>query len=385
MLKKLNYHINIFNKRKGVWFMQLEKQLKKITELMVRINAEVYMVGPSSGLEYLTGINPHPDERFKGLFILKDGRHFYVAPELYYEETRELLGESEHIIIWSDTDGFLSAIKKADDKYEFKGKVIAVNDGILAINMLDIAEAIGTKFINGNSILEDIRVSKTEEEKDCMRKAARIADEVVEETINYIKPGLLERDIAKKIEELFAKHGVGLSFSSIVASGPNTSKPHYTGDSRVIQDQDIIIIDTGCRYKGYCSDISRTIFVGEPTKEQRKIFEICVKATTTGEMTARKGVTAEEVDIAARNVIKDAGYGDYFLNRTGHGIGVAVHEAPYIKTGNKQILDNGMCFSIEPGIYLTGKFGMRVENIVLIENGKAEILNKVTKEIIIVK
>lgn len=372
-------------KFKGVENLQLDKQLEKIVELMSGINADVHMIGPSSGLEYLTGINPHPDERFKGLFILKDKRHFYISPELYYEETRELLGEKEDIFVWSDTDGFLSAIEKADKKYGLAGKTIAVNDGIVAINMLDIGNLINAKFINGNSILEDVRIRKTEEEKDCMRKAAKIADEVVEETIKFIKPGLTERDIVKKLEELYAKRGVDLSFDPIVASGPNTSRPHYNGDSRVIQEQDIIIIDTGCRYKGYCSDISRTIFVGEPTEEQRKVFDICVKATTTGEMTARQGIAAEEVDIAARNVIKAAGYGECFLNRTGHGIGVAIHEGPFIRTGNKQILEEGMCFSVEPGIYIAGRFGMRVENIVMINNGKAEILNKVTKDIIIVK
>jgi Xaa-Pro dipeptidase len=142
--------------------MQLEKQIEKIIGLMLGNNADVYIVGPSSGLEYLTGINPHPDERFKGLFILKDGRHFYIAPELYYEETRELLGEKEDIIVWSDTDGFLSAIKKADAKYGLSGKTIAVNDGVVAINMLDIAETVDSKFVNGNVILEDIRILKTD-------------------------------------------------------------------------------------------------------------------------------------------------------------------------------------------------------------------------------
>jgi len=238
--------------------MQLDKQLEKIVGLMSGINADIHMIGPSSGLEYLTGINPHPDERFKALFILKDKRHFYISPEIYYEETRELLGEKEDIFVWSDTDGFLSAIEKADRKYGLSGKTIAVNDGIVAINMLDIGNFLDIKFINGNNILEDVRIRKTEEEKDCMRKAAKIADEVVEETIKFIKPGLTERDIVKKLEELYTEKGVSISFHPIVASGPNTSKPHYNGDSRVIQEQDIIIIDTGCRYKGYCSDISRT-------------------------------------------------------------------------------------------------------------------------------
>jgi len=166
--------------------MQLEKVIEEITSLMSEIDADVYLVGPSSGLEYLTGINPFMDERFKGLFILKDNRHFYIAPELYYEETRELLGESEDIFTWSDSDGFLSAIEKANDKYGFDGKTIAINDGVLGINILDINEVVKVNFINGNSILEEVRVSKTEDEKINMRIAAKIADGVVEETIKFI-------------------------------------------------------------------------------------------------------------------------------------------------------------------------------------------------------
>lgn len=252
--------------------MQLGNKLGKITGLVSDIGADVHVIGPSSGLEYLTGMNPHPDERFKALFIFKDGRHFYISPEIYYEETRACLGAEEDIFIWSDTDGFLSAIKKANEKYGLDGKIIAVNDGIAAYHMLDIQDIVNAKFINGNSILEDVRVIKSEEEKDFMRKAAKIADKVIEETVKFIRPGLTERDIAEKVKALFLENGTGLSFDSIVASGPNTSRPHYNGDSRVIQEQDIIILDTGCRYNSYCSDISRTVFVGEPTEEQKKIL-----------------------------------------------------------------------------------------------------------------
>ncbi|HYF74998.1 MAG TPA: M24 family metallopeptidase, partial [Candidatus Nitrosocosmicus sp.] len=234
-------------------------------------------------------------------------------------------------------------------------------------------------------ILEKMRLQKNQEEEDFLRKAAAIADEVMGKVIAYIRPGLIERDISKKIEELFMEcGGQGLSFYPIVASGPNTSRPHYNKDDRRIEEQDVIILDFGCRYNGFCSDISRTVFVGEPTEEQRKVFDIVVKANTAAEELVKPGVTAEQVDLTARNIIRDAGYGHCFLNRTGHGIGMAVHEGPYIKEGNTQILEPGMTFSVEPGIYIAGRFGMRVEDIVLVtENGK-EVLNKYTKDIIIV-
>jgi Xaa-Pro dipeptidase len=232
--------------------------------------------------------------------------------------------------------------------------------------------------------MEKVRQIKDEEEMELMKKSALIADQVAEEILKFIRPGVTEGDIAKRIKELFIEKGAeDISFEPIVASGPNSSRPHYNDDKRIIEDRDIIVLDFGGRYKGYCSDMSRTVFVGEPTKEQEEIYNIVRRANTEAELFARQGVTASEVDKKARDIIKEAGYGQNFLNRTGHGIGMAVHEAPYIKEGNDVVLKDGMTFSVEPGIYIAGKFGMRIENIVLIEKGKSNILNKFTKEMII--
>lgn len=363
-------------------------QTGKIAELSQRLAAsglDSMIVGPSSDLEYLVGLDFHPDERFKALFAFSDGKAFYIIPELYYEETREKLGEDAKIYIWSDSDGFLSAIEKAKADYGIKAMKIGVNDGVRAVDLLDMGGCLDVSFSNGSGVLERMRLIKNEEEKAFLRKAAEIADKVVSEIVTFIRPGLLERDISEKIKELFMEFGgQGLAFDSIVASGPNTSRPHYNKDDRRIEEKDVIILDLGCRYNGFCSDISRTVFVGEPTEEQRKVFDIVVRANTNAENTVRPGATAEDVDLAARNIIREAGYGNCFLNRTGHGIGMAVHEGPYIKEGNKQVLEPGMAFSVEPGIYIAGRFGMRVENIVVVTEEGREVLNKSTKDIIIV-
>jgi len=363
-------------------------QNNKLIELSKRTRNESLdgiLVGPSSDLEYLTGLHFLPDERFIGLFNLSDGRNFYIIPELYYEETREHLVSDATIFVWSDSDGFLSAINKAKAEFGIKDMALGVNDGIRAVDLLDMWGCLDVKFSNGSGILEKMRLIKNEEERDFLRKAADLADQVVAGIVKYIRPGLLERDIKNKIEELFLEYGgEGLAFDSIVASGPNTSRPHYSGDDRRIEDRDILILDFGCRYKGFCSDISRTVFVGEPTEEQRKIFDIVVKANGAAENLAKPGVTAGEVDLAARSIIREAGYGNCFLNRTGHGIGMAVHEGPYIKEGNKHVLEAGMAFSIEPGIYIAGRFGMRLEDIVLVTETGREVLNKATRDIIIV-
>ncbi|MBA1334762.1 MAG: Aminopeptidase YpdF (MP-, MA-, MS-, AP-, NP- specific) [Firmicutes bacterium] len=363
--------------------MKLCSKVNEIAERMKKESMDLLFIGTSTDLEYLTGLSSMSCERFKALAILKDGRHFFICPELYYEETREALGDDETIFVWSDSDGFLKAIDEANSLYHLEGMNIGVNDVIRAIDMIAIKGVISANFLDGSGIMENVRQIKDEEEMKLMKKAALIADQVAEEIVRFIRPGLTERDIAKRLKELFIEKGADdISFEPIVASGPNSSKPHYNDDKRTIEERDIIVLDFGCRYKGYCSDMSRTVFVGKPTPEQEEIYNIVLKANSEAEQFARQGVTAEEVDRKARDIIKEAGYGQYFLNRTGHGIGMAVHEAPYIKEGNKVVLENGMAFSVEPGIYLPGRFGMRVENIVLIENGKGIALNKFTKQMI---
>jgi len=363
-----------------------KKYSDKLCEIMVKNNVDATMIGPSADLKFLMNYSPQPDERFQSLFLLSDKRYFYISPELTYEEIRDKLDNDADIYKWGDHEEFSDIVADAMNKYKLSGKNIGVNNGIAAINLIDIKEKINTHFVNGHHIMEILRIVKDESEIEKLRKTAKLADEVMGETIDSICPGMTERDIKKKIEELFMQKGAdGLSFEPIVASGPNSSMPHYCEDSRVIQKKDIIILDLGCKYKGYCSDISRTVFVGGITDEEKKVYDIILRANKAGEEAAKQGVKAEKVDKASRDIIKSEGYGQYFLNRTGHGIGISVHEAPYIRTGNKQILEKGMAFSVEPGIYMQNKFGMRIEDIVVIGDDGPEVLNKFTKEIIVIK
>src|SRR5665648_3092 len=363
-----------------------KKYIDKLCELMVKNNVDAMMIGPSVDLKFLTDFNPSICERFQAFFILSNGECFYISPQLYLEEAEKCLDNRTEIFMWMDSDIFLDAIEVARHKYHLNGKTIAINNAIRGIDLIDIKKILNAKFINGHDILEMLRVVKDESEIEKLKKAAKLADEVMGETINCICPGITERGIKKKIEELFMQKGAdGLSFEPIIASGPNSSMPHYCEDSRVIQKKDIIILDLGCKYKGYCSDISRTVFVGEITDEEKKVYDIILRANKAGEEIAKQGVKAEDVDKASRDIIKSEGYGQYFLNRTGHGIGISVHEAPYIRTGNKQRLEKGMVFSVEPGIYMQNKFGMRIEDIVVIGVDGPEVLNNFTKEIVVIK
>lgn len=360
--------------------MKTEK-MAQLAGLARNAGVEGVVLGPSADLAYLTGLAPLGDERFKALFLLADGRFFYISPELYYEETRMALGEQADIFKWSDTEGFAAAIARAGEKYRLAG-AFAVNDGVRAVDAIDLSVLTGMKLRNGVPLTEALRVVKTPAEQEALRRAARIADRVADEMPAHIRPGMTEGEIREKLESLLFAYGAqGLAFETIVASGPNSSRPHYCGGGRVIAENDVMVLDFGCRVEGFCSDISRTVFVGEPTAKMKEVYAVVLAANEAGEAAAKAGVSAQTVDRAARAVIGKAGYGEYFINRTGHGIGWADHEPPFIKEGNAQILADGMAFSVEPGVYLPGEFGMRVEDIVLLSGGRAEVLNRADKSL----
>ncbi len=362
-----------------------KERVSRLVKILKSYEVDGYLMGANFDLKYLTGIDPFPDERFKGLYIGANNDVFFICPELYYEDFRNTLGDNIDMLVWGDNEGVNDTFALVRDKYDLEGKVIGIDDSIRGIDLLDMIDIIGAEFVNNPNISKDLRIRKSEEEVKYLQKAADIADKTFKDVLEYIKPGVKEKFISDKIKELLIENGgEGFSFEPIVASGPNSSMPHYSGDQRVIEEQDLIILDFGCIYKGYCSDISRTVFIGEPTDKQKEVYKIVLEANEKAENEARSGVRAEHLDQTARGVIKDAGYGQYFINRTGHGIGIEVHEEPYIKDGNKEILDTGMAFSIEPGIYIPGEFGMRVEDIVVVDGDSRIVLNKAPKEMTII-
>lgn len=365
--------------------MKLER-IKKLAESLKRENIGAVIVGPSPDLEYLTGLTPSNDERFKGLFVLSDASFFYIAPSLFLEETQKGIGDSAKIYVWYDEEGFLGVLRQARDDFELNGLRIAISDGISAVHLLDIQENIDAEFVRGDILLGELRMIKDEEEMENLRKASEIIDDVVKDLADFIRPGIRERDIRRKIEELCLEKGAsGLSFDPIVASGPNSSMPHYNGDSRIIQERDIVLLDLGCKYNGYCSDTTRTFFIGEPSAKEKEVYAAVLEANLAAEAFVKEGVACEEVDKVAREVLRKAGLDKFFITRTGHGIGVNVHEFPNIVANNKQLLKNGMAFSIEPSVCIPGEFGIRIEDIVLVNDGKAEILNKFPKEMLVIK
>ncbi|MDA8135017.1 MAG: Xaa-Pro peptidase family protein [Desulfobacteraceae bacterium] len=362
-------------------------KMDKLFGLMRKDNIDAVVMGPSNTLEFMTGFNPVGCERFQALFIARDRRYFYICNLIYAEDMKRWFPDNAPFYVWNDGQGFHETLKKAVTEFGLVHKRMALGETIRAVDLMDMESLFSCEFLNGVALLEELRIIKTEEDLDKMRTAARLADGVMEDLVRFIRPGMTEKEIKVKIEDLFmAKGADGLSFSPIVACGANNSRPHYREDAGVIAQKDVLLLDFGCRYQGFCSDISRTFFIGGISEEEKEIYTLAREAQAAAVAAAREGVRCCDVDRAARDRIEKNGMGDYFLNRTGHGIGFDVHEAPYISGNNKRCLERGMAFSIEPGICIPGRVGMRVEDIVVINHqGETEVLNQFTRDIIIIK
>ncbi|MCL2366327.1 MAG: Xaa-Pro peptidase family protein [Oscillospiraceae bacterium] len=356
--------------------------IDKLVNLMKAEKMDAILVCPSEELKFLIGFSPMMCERFQGMFIKSDGDVFYLCNSIYTGEL-ELVLTDKRILTWYDREFMAEAVHILLDGEGLVGKKIGVNSTAPAFNLADITEKSGITFVNARPILEEMRIIKSAEELENLRISASITDKVFSDVIKFIKPGMKEAEINDFVTSEMVKHG-GTNPWALIASGPNSSYPHYRGNARTIEAQDVILFDFGCAYNDMCSDMSRMIFVGAPTGEQKKIYELCRQSTEAGEAACFEGAFIPDIEKISRKVIEDAGYGEYFTTRLGHGIGFMGHEAPDIKLSNPRKLEKGMSFTIEPGINLPGKFGMRVEDVVAITENGTEILNKSTHDMVVV-
>ena len=236
------------------------------------------------------------------------------------------------------------------------------------------------ELIPTSGIVEQLRVYKDADELALLAKAIEIADEAIDEVAPRIEPGITEEGVAWELEKAMRERGAEMiSFDTIVGAGANGALPHHRADDTVIKPNDAIVIDMGAKYEGYCSDLTRTIFVGEPDAKFRRIYDIVLQAQLAAEERVRAGMTGEEADAIARDIIAEAGHGDDFGHSLGHGVGLAVHEFPRLGPRADDTLQDGMVFTIEPGIYLPGWGGVRIEDIVVMENGRARVISKAKK------
>ena len=236
------------------------------------------------------------------------------------------------------------------------------------------------EMVSTTGIAERLRALKDEEELSLLTKAVEIADEAFVEVARAVEPGVTEREVAWELEKSMRERGAdNISFDTIVGAGANGALPHHRAGDKVLQEGEAVVIDMGAQYKGYCSDLTRTITLGEPDDTFQRVYDTVLRAQLEAEERVTAGMTGGEADSIARDIISEAGYGDNFGHGLGHGVGLAVHEFPRVGPNSEDPLEDGMVFTIEPGIYISGWGGVRIEDMVVLESGRARVLSKAPK------
>jgi Xaa-Pro aminopeptidase len=360
--------------------------MKRAVELMKQKNLKAMILSPSANMFYLTGFSTFPGERLLVNILMDTGENIFIVPKLYESEVREK-AEFDQIFSWNDTQDPSEMLKNVAESHSLSSCTIAIEDTMWFTAFDKIFNTLNeVHYIHASEIVGELRQQKTSIEADKMRNASRAADQAIENIIQNIKAGMTETEVRDMLEAEMKNIGAaGPSFQSIIASGPNSAQCHYGTGERVLQEGDALVMDFGCLVDNYCSDMTRTIVIGQASDKLRSVYAILKRAQQNAIDKVKPGIKASEVDYAARKYIVDKGYGDFFIHRTGHGIGLEVHEMPYITETSDVILKPGMVFSIEPGIYLDGEFGLRIEDLVMVTEDGVEVLNQFTKELIELK
>lgn len=356
---------------------------KKLVEVLKRKGIEAFILGISVDMYYFTDFYDVQMERFLALLVPSKGDPVFLVPELYYDQICKTTW-IENVISWADGEDPIEKMAAIIKEKKISNSKIAVDDTLRSNFLLALQEKLPqVKFISGSKFISSLRRIKSNDEKDLMMYGGSIHDKVFKKAISAIQIGVSELEIANLIIDTFKELGAKCSsFLPIVASGPCGAQPHYRATEKIIADGESVVIDCSADWKYYKSDMTRTVFLGKPSEEYLKIYNIVRKAQEAGVQNVKPGRTCEEVDQIVRKIIEDEGYGKYFIHRTGHGIGLEVHEEPYIVEGNKLVLEPGMAFSIEPGIYLPGKYGVRIEDCVIVTEKGAESFTNLTHNLI---
>ena len=360
-------------------------QVEKIQQYLQSNNIDAAFITTPDNVFYFTGFRSNPHERLLGVLIFKDTAPFIICPKMEVPDAIAS-GWSEDVVGHADTDNAWDILVQTINDKVTGISSLAIEKSHMTVERLEaIQERISSIQISRiDEKINDLRVIKTEDELVNLRKAAELADFAIEVGCKEISEGKTELEILNAIELAVKEKGAAqMSFDTMVLSGLKTASPHGNPGERKIQKGDLILFDLGVVYNGYCSDITRTVAFGEPSAEQREIYETVRKAEEAAVNAVKPGVKAMELDKIARDLITEAGYGEYFTHRLGHGLGISVHEFPSITGVNEMHLEKGMVFTIEPGIYHPEITGVRIEDDVVVTEDGVEVLTKFTKELII--
>ncbi|MGD0749941.1 MAG: aminopeptidase P family protein [Anaerolineales bacterium] len=363
----------------------IQTRLAHLSTSIRTANLDALALNPGPSLVYLTGLHFHLMERPTVAFFTADAAPVLVLPELEMLKVKDLPFEVKTFPYGENPAEWDQVFLEAGRSLKLEGKLIGIEPLHMRILEFQKVKVIAgtTECPDATQVVGRLRVCKEVDEVAAMRAAVRVAQSALEATIPSIKVGITEKEIAAELVVNLLRLGSqpDMPFAPIVSSGPNSANPHSIPSDRRLRTGDLLVVDWGAAVDGYISDLTRTFSVGKVDEDCRKIHQVVLEANTAGRAAVQPGVPCDQVDSAARAVIENAGYGQYFTHRTGHGIGMEPHEDPYIRGGNMQLLEPGMTFTIEPGIYLPGRNGMRIEdNIVITENG-AECLSDMPREL----
>ena len=357
-------------------------RLRRLQAQMAVSGVDLVAIGPTANMRYLLGFMPLALKRLCVLLVSCKATRL-IAAQLNAVELEARTGMEA--IPWTDGDGpYPTVVKELKALGLPPGGVLAADDTMYAEALLLLQEAVKPrKSVAAGLLVDTLRICKTETEIEALARSAAQADRALKVGADACRPGVTEREVANKIATYFLQDGAEAVDFTIVASGPNGAFPHHHPGDRCLQTGDTVVIDIGATLNSYKSDVSRMVHLGEPPAEVYAIYQAVLKANQCAHEAAIAGVHARAVDHAARNSLERAGYASYFIHRTGHGLGLEIHEPPWITAVSDTLLEPGMVFSIEPGVYLPGKFGIRIEDIVVVTKDKCRCLTGLDHELII--
>lgn len=360
--------------------------LDRATSEMESAGVAALLVGPGADLRYLTGYHALPLTRLTLLVARADGRHTLVVPTL--ERPRAELAplpDGVDLVDVGETGDPYTAVAEALDGLGPEDLRLGVGDRLWSMFLLGLQEALpAAEWTRASAVLRALRMRKSPAEVDALRRAGQAIDRVHVRVPGLLAPGRSEAEVGRDIAAAIVEEGHQEVNFVIVASGANGASPHHETGDRVLADGDVVVVDIGGTLDGYCSDCTRNYVLGSGPDGFAEAHAALEEAQAAACAAAKPGTTAEAVDAAARDVLTGAGYGDAFVHRTGHGIGLEEHEEPYIVAGNDLELAPGMAFSIEPGVYLPGRFGLRIEDIVVLTEDGGERLNTIDRAAVVV-
>ncbi len=348
-----------------------KERIERVRKEMAQAGLDQLLVTDHLSIYYLTGIDVIPMERFWAYLVRAEGENLLFANLLF------ALGDTGMPTISFDDNADVAALAAP----HIRPGTLGVDKVMTARFLLPIQAACpDTRMVLGSDCVDNVRAIKDEEEKERMRRSSQINDACMEKLAAFIHEGVTEKECAKYLVSCYEEYGCeGQSFDGIVSFGANAADPHHSPDGTVVKEGDCIVIDIGCKKDHYCSDMTRTFFWKTVDPEYRKVYEVVREANARAEALVKAGVPLQEIDRAARDVIAAAGYGEYFTHRLGHFIGMEDHEKGDVSQMNPKPAQAGMVFSIEPGIYLPGRMGVRIEDLVIVTEDGCEILNQVEK------